>query len=521
MSTKFTIQPWQLEDLQKLSQRDWSANWSEMGAFKTTTGLWLMEGKVRNVENPNILIVTTKSGKGTFFQIAPELFPGWAIFNLGTTSLNILVNGEERKVQKFVPEKFAMPSIVVTHYDVFSDSNKNKYETDDEGHILRIDGKPLPKQWKACDYILDREWDFVWLDEAHRIKNKDTRWTANLKKIQSPQRHISTGTGIINRPSELWSLLNFLNRKTYSSFNRFKEYFSLIDIWDGYGKEIGINPDHKEELRDIVFSVGVRRTLDEVMPHIKKPIFVKYDVDLNPIQRKMYDEIKAQLRTYDKKNNPIDMPNILSMLTRLRQVTVATPEVAEDYFDEKLGKRVTRIKLVEPSSKLDTVMEIIEGLEWDEESKQPLVVFSCFKDPLELLKKRLDDAGISYLHMEQQDNDQERYRKWAVEFPKMQYRVFLATLQLGGESINLTPARHVVFLDRSWSPKDNSQGIGRVRRPGQAGEPVVININAKRTTDQRIENVNIQKQGWFNDLFGKDDENVVDDMSEMLVPIGA
>ncbi len=513
MSSKFTVQPWQLEDLQKLSERNWSANWSEMGCFKTTTGLWLMEGKVRNAEKPNVLIVTTKSGKGTFFQIAPELFPDWMIFNVGTTAVKVFMHGKEVKICKYVPKKFDMPAIVVAHYDVFSDSNKNRFETDENGRIFRVDGKPIAKPWKACDYILDREWDFVWLDEAHRIKNKDTRWTANLKKIKSEQRHISTGTGIINRPSELWSLLNFLNRKTYPSFNRFKEYFSMIDVWDGYGKEIGINPDHKDELRDIVFSVGVRRTLDEVMPWIKKSIFVKYDVDLNPIQRKMYDEIKAELRTYDKNNLPIHSPNVLSALMRLRQVTVATPEVEEDYYDERLDKRVQKIRLREPSSKLDTVMEIIEGLEWDEESKQPLVVFSCFNDPLELLERRLNDAGIPYLRLHQYDNDQVRYQKWGVEFPKMQHRVFLSTLQLGGESINLTPARHVVFLDRSWSPKDNSQGIGRVRRPGQEGEPVVININGKNTTDQRIERVVREKQSWFDELFGKEE---ADDMSEMI-----
>ncbi len=513
MSSKFTVQPWQLEDLQKLSDRSWSANWSEMGCFKTTTGLWLMEGKVRGIEKPNILIVTTKSGKGTFFQIAPELFPDWYIFNIGTTSVSIVRNGEEKKVTKFVPEKFDMPTICVAHYDVFSDSSRNRYQIDNEGNVIKIDGKPIPVEWKACDYILDREWDFVWLDEAHRIKNKDTKWTNNLKKIKSPNRHISTGTGIINRPSELWSLLNFLSRKTYTSFNRFKEYYSLIDIWGGYNKEVGINPDHKDELRDIVFSVGVRRTLDEVMPWIKRPIFVPYEVNLNPVQRKMYDEIKHELLTYDRNGLPIHSPNVLSALMRLRQVTVATPEIEEDYFDEEKERRIQKIRLREPSSKLDTVMEIIEGLEWDEENKQPLVVFSCFKDPLELLKVRLDAADISYIHLQESDKDQERYQKWGIEFPKLQHRVFLSTLQLGGESINLTPARHVVFLDRSWSPKDNSQGIGRLRRPGQEGEPVVININGKNTTDQRIERVVREKQSWFNELFGKEE---ADDMSEMI-----
>lgn len=86
----------------------------------------------------------------------------------------------------------------------------------------------------------------------------------------------------------------------------------------------------------------------------------------------------------------------------------------------------------------------------------------------------------------------------------MEYRVFMSTLQLGGESINLSPARHVVFLDRSWSPKDNAQGIGRIRRPGQTRQPVVIHINAKNTTDQHIEKVNIMKHGWFHEIFGEE-----------------
>jgi SNF2 family DNA or RNA helicase len=163
-------------------------------------------------------------------------------------------------------------------------------------------------------------------------------------------------------------------------------------------------------------------------------------------------------------------------------------------------------------------MEILEALEWDEDKKDPVVVFSNFRDPLELLKARLDkhneacvnmgmheDMYMKYIHLEQSDNDQERMRKWRDEFPKLKHRVFMSTLQLGGESINLSVARHVIFLDRSWSPKDNSQGIGRIRRPGQEGQPIVINIEAKGTTDSYVERTNIRKQGWFDEVFGEDE----------------
>jgi hypothetical protein len=49
------------------------------------------------------------------------------------------------------------------------------------------------------------------------------------------------------------------------------------------------------------------------------------------------------------------------------------------------------------------------------------------------------------------------------------------------------------------------QGIGRIRRPGQEGQPVVININAANTTDQYVKAVNDLKHGWFKEIFGNEE----------------
>jgi SNF2 family DNA or RNA helicase len=385
-------------------------------------------------------------------------------------------------------------------------ANKGEPMRDKEKRIIKDpNGVIMMKPLIMADFLLARTYDFVAIDEAHRIKNRKTKWTSNIKKLDAPAKHVMTGTGFINRPDELWSLLNFLNRREFSSYWRFRDRYCLIDNYSGFEKVIGLKKENKEEFRNLVREIGVRRTLTEVMPHIKEPIFVKRPVELSPTQRKMYDQIKAELRLLDQKGTPIHSPNVISALSRMRQICVATPELIEDYYDDKLERRVQKIRLVEPSSKLDDLMEIIDELRWDEDNKEPLVVFSNFRDPLELLKVRLDKSGITYIHMEQSDNEAVRYHKWFELFPKKEHQVFMSTLQLGSESINLSPARHVVFLDRSWSPKDNSQGIGRVRRPGQEGQPVVINIEAERTTDQRLERVNYQKVGWFNEIFGAED----------------
>ena len=480
---------WQVEDIDDLSTRDWSANWSEMGCYKTTTGLWLMQKKLENVANPKVLIITTKAGKGTYFDAIPVVLPDWVLFNIHATGrAELNVNGQFLKVdieKVFDKTIVNKPTVYVAHYHCFT--NKSKVR----------------------ELFQKHRWDFILLDEAHRIKERSTQWTRNIKKLKAPYRHIMTGTGFINNPAEIWSLLNFLEPYIFSSYTKFKEVFCEIDDWSGYEKIVGILPGMEEEFRKMIYSFGVRRERNGPKGvfegKLHRPIFSNIQVELNTTQRRMYDEIKGMLYTLDKKGEPIHSPNVLSMLNRLRQICVATPEKIADYYDEKLDRRVQKVQLTEPSSKLDAVMEILEGMEWDEEKKQQVVIFSNFKDPLNLLAKRFDamDDPIPYLHMKAEMSEDERYRLWHDLWPTKQHRVFMATLALGSESINLSSADTAIFLDRSWSPKDNEQGISRIYRPPQTAVPHIIHINAKNTTDQYVESVNATKMGWFRDIFGQ------------------
>lgn len=524
-------EPFQEQELSQLLQLDNNANWDEMGCKKTSTGLWMVERKAAQlgIENPKLLIVTTRSGKGTFFQLAPLLLPKWQLYNADLKGVSTFMNGHQIPLKlETLGDTFKMPIIVVSHYHVFLKANKGipvLYDEDDpENEDIRKgypkvdkDGHIIFKPLTQADYLMDIKWDFVWIDEAHRIKERKNKWVKNLKKTnKTARRHASTGTGFINRPQEIWSLINFLEPKsvTYefegetktlktNNYWAFVDEFCLEEISEsGYRKVVGIKPDKKDEFRALVRHFGPRHELTDVMPHIKEPIKVRREVELSAVQRKMYNEIMHELETLDKNGTPFYTPTVLSALQRLRQIAVATPEVVGDFFDTKLQKRVIQIKLVEPSSKLDALMEVIEELQWDEDAKQQIVVFSNFKDPLNLLETRLNNANIPFIHLKTEDNDNERYQKWAVEWPKKEHQVFLSTVSLGGESINLTSAQHICFLDRSWSPKDNMQAIGRVRRPGQEGQPVVINIEAENTTDQYVEDVNIRKEGWFKQIFG-------------------
>jgi SNF2 family DNA or RNA helicase len=176
-----------------------------------------------------------------------------------------------------------------------------------------------------------------------------------------------TGTGFINNPAEVWSLLNFLYPNTYTSYWKFREKYCHEEDYSGYRKIVGIKKENEQEFRDLIRVVGVRRTMNECFPGIAEPVETVVPVELNPTQFKMYKEIRDYLSTLDSQGVPLHSPNVLSMLNRLRQICVATPKVVADYYDFKQDRRIIKCELIEPSSKLDAAMEVIEGLEWDEE----------------------------------------------------------------------------------------------------------------------------------------------------------
>jgi len=79
--------------------------------------------------------------------------------------------------------------------------------------------------------------------------------------------------------------------------------------------------------------------------------------------------------------------------------------------------------------------------------------------------------------------------------------VFLSTLDLGAESINLSAAHRAIFIDQLWSPAKNKQAIGRVYRPGQTGATQLIYIRARDTVDYRVLDAVNTKHSWFKAIF--------------------
>jgi E1A-binding protein p400 len=70
-----------------------------------------------------------------------------------------------------------------------------------------------------------KKWKFLILDEAHHIKNFETKRWQTLLKFNSRRRLLLTGTPLQNNLMELWSLLHFLMPNVFQSHQQFKVGF--------------------------------------------------------------------------------------------------------------------------------------------------------------------------------------------------------------------------------------------------------------------------------------------------------
>lgn len=70
------------------------------------------------------------------------------------------------------------------------------------------------------------KWEYLVVDEAHRLKNKSATLFNLLNKIRTNHRLLLTGTPIQNNLNELWALLSFLRPKEFNSEQQFNEWFN-------------------------------------------------------------------------------------------------------------------------------------------------------------------------------------------------------------------------------------------------------------------------------------------------------
>ena len=320
-------------------------------------------------------------------------------------------------------------------------------------------------------------WSQVILDEAQAIKNPTTARAQAAFALDAESRVVLTGTPVENRMLDLWSIFHFLNRGLLGTSKEFKARFV---------RPIEADSDKRARaaLSARVRPYVLRRTKSAVLQELPPRTESVLPVVLHEEEASLYEAIRRE--ALDELHESPDVMKVLSWLTRLR-LACCHPALA--------GQAGLS------SSKTATFRELLRALL---DGGHRVLVFSQFVRHLELVRRELDERGVSYQYLDGSMSSARRHE--AVErFEGGEGDLFLISLRAGGAGLNLTSADCVIHLDPWWNPAVEDQASDRVHRIGQRRPVVIYRLVAQGTVEEEIMALHNRKRELADSLLAGTD----------------
>jgi hypothetical protein len=338
-------------------------------------------------------------------------------------------------------------------------------------------------------------------DEAHKLKSAKTQRTQRFRRISEASRAhagrvwLLTATPILNRPQELWTILQSagLAHDAFRSYEEFKHLFSASQ--DSWGKITWGDP--LPEVPERIQRVSLRRIKKEVLTELPEKMFREIPVEISPEDTKALDKLAAILTK--------QTPSVWDWLRAGAAAYEGEPQAADAarVSAEEVAKarqalkdntglgfeQLARCRELLAKAKIPAVLEMVEDFE---EQEEPLVVFSAHRAPIDTLGNRPGWAAITG------DQSGEERQQIARDFQAGKYKGVALTIEAGGTALTLTRAAHVLFVDRTFTPKLNEQAEDRTVRIGQTRGVLITDLVADHPIDIRLAEILAAKTRIIN-----------------------
>lgn len=304
--------------------------------------------------------------------------------------------------------------------------------------------------------------DVLVLDESHRIKapgGQASRYFARLgPKIR--RRLALTGTPAPHSPLDLYAQYRTLDPSIFGfSFTRFRARYALLG---GYGNHQILKFINLEELHEKMYRIAYRVRAEDVLdlpPVMEQTI----TFELSPKAQKIYRALELDLMAEIGEDKIISVPNVLTKLLRLQQLTGGwlTPDGAS---------RPERVD----HGKAEALKDLLEDM-----GTEPVVIFGRFHGDLDAARIVCDSLKLTHCELSGRANDSDRFHKGKAQ-------VLIAQIRSGSLGIDLSRARYEIFYSTGVSLGDLEQAKKRVDRPGQTRPVTVYYLAGRKTVDEKI-----------------------------------
>jgi SNF2 family DNA or RNA helicase len=295
--------------------------------------------------------------------------------------------------------------------------------------------------------------DLVVLDEAQRIKNRESQTARAAHAIKRRRSWALTGTPVENQASDLCSLLEFCNN----------------------GRKIA--EESNANLRAEVGHVLLRRTKDQVGNDLPPKLIRDTLVDLGPAQRERYESAERDgVRQLSLLEEAATIEHVFELIRWLKNICNFDPVTGESAKAERLKADLEEIAA----------------------SGKKAVLFSQYVTTIEKLAETLAEFHPLVFHgrvpNSQREGVIESFRN------ERDRSVILMSYGTGAVGLNLQCANYVFLYDRWWNPAVEDQAINRAHRIGQKEKVFVSRFITPQTIEERVAQILARKRDLFTSL---------------------
>lgn len=368
---------------------------------------------------------------------------------------------------------------------------------------------------KNAEKLHAREWDLIVVDEAHALKNREAQRTLailggtmkakrgsgqpgrRVKALQARRRIFMTGTPVLNRPSELWTLVKSLDPQGLGAdfWTFHKRYCNAHQ--SGYGWDMTGASNLGELQQRLRERCMIRRTKAEVL------------TELPPKRRQLVtlaangagDAIAEERRMFDR----------LEDRTARARPAIALAEAAGDegaylaaIAELKAAQNVafTEMSKIRHKTAVAKIPYLIEHLHEAIEASGKVVAFAHHLDVIDALATEFGRAAVVVTGQTSLVDRQAAVDRFQSD-PSC--TLFIGNILAAGVGLTLTASAHVVFGELDWRPGIVTQAEDRTHRIGQRNAVLVQHVVFDESVDAIMAQRIVDKQAVIDAALDDDD----------------